>query len=347
MIPHVVSSMGIAAEGGDKAEKLDLKTPRIEVRSGVKRKFAYEEGDQIIYLGPTSWDELFECLIEFKNQQGHCEVDPDCQELYGWVEAQRKARKKRRKSPLQVEHEAKLDSIGFSWESNQMAVHSCPRKMRHKGPPQAEHEAQRRSIEGIDKDRKWKVQFRDLCKYKAEHGNADGGVSNAPLARFAKRQRYEYRLWIAGEKTDFTAEKKKQLDAIGFDWRGYDTPFTVKVSVAPCGEHVVTAKVAEPVTIKARRHMSAALVGERRQHPVDGAWESSLRQISHFQKKNGRIPTEGTKLYKWFVKQTAQYASKKQNLASSLSDSQVAMLEEDVGFTYEPAKTKSINCRKE
>lgn len=297
----------------EKFKEVDPKSLHLEEGSGTKRKFSYPDGGEIVPVQQenASWDEFFGYLVEFKSQYGHCDVDPEFKELYEWIGAQRQAEKKKRKSPLQEEHEAKLASIGFSWENAYVG-------------------------EDTDIEEKWKQQFGALCKYKAEHGNANGGTSNDPLSRFAKRQRYECRLWMAGEHSGaFDAEKKKKLDAIGFDWRGYDSPFVVEVSVASGGEPIVTSTVAEPMDLRIVWEKSTKTVQEGQQSQDSGTWGESLRQLSSFQKQNGGIPNEGTKLYKWFVQQAAQYAKKKQNHASMLSQGQVNMLEEEAGFTYE------------
>jgi len=318
-VPEVASSsmdvLGKKKEN-EKFEEVDPKSILLEEGSGTKRKFSYPDGGETVPVQEenASWDEFFGYLVEFKSRHGHCDANPDVNpefstELYQWIRAQKQARKKKRKSPLQEEHEAKLASIGFPWENTSVG-------------------------EDTDIEEKWKQQFQALCKYKKKHGNADGGKSNDTLSKFAKKQRYDCRLWMTGENSGgFNREKKALLDAIGFGWRGYDHPFVVKVSVTSGGEPIATTTVAEPMALRAVWRMSTAQGGH--QSHDSGTWGESLSQLSSFQRRNGGVPNKGTKLYKWFVQQAEQYAKKKQNHASMLSQEQVNMLEEEAGFTYE------------
>jgi hypothetical protein len=68
---------------------------------------------------------------------------------------------------------------------------------------------------------KWAEHFNDLCLYRQKHGNCQipntyrGDLS---LARWVKRQRYQYKLMIEGKSSTMTEERVKALEDIGFVW---------------------------------------------------------------------------------------------------------------------------------
>ena len=68
----------------------------------------------------------------------------------------------------------------------------------------------------------WQENYKALCAHKKKHGDLEGGKGDDPLCKWAKRQRYECREWMNGQHTRFNAERKKKLDRIGFDFKGYD-----------------------------------------------------------------------------------------------------------------------------
>lgn len=63
-------------------------------------------------------------------------------------------------------------------------------------------------------------------------------------------------------------------------------------------------------------------------------WLQCLESLVSHQKQYGCIPPERTKAYKWFVKQTHEYSRKKIGRRSSLTVSQIALLEQKAGFVF-------------
>mmetsp|Transcript_27505 Transcript_27505/g.38713 ORF Transcript_27505/g.38713 Transcript_27505/m.38713 type:complete len:212 (+) Transcript_27505:200-835(+) len=63
-----------------------------------------------------SWDEMYECLVQYKERTGNCRVpqiyNPD-QKLGKWVSAQHQIKHK-----ISSERVKKLDVIGFKWQRN-------------------------------------------------------------------------------------------------------------------------------------------------------------------------------------------------------------------------------------
>lgn len=131
------------------------------------------------------WAELFEQLKRFMEQHGHCEVgqvEGEQNELSRWVSSQRNHNSS---AKLQAERKAKLDSIGFKWNSE-------------------------------SNDRNWREMCEQLRTYHAEHGDADvpfRSKENRKLAAWVSHQRQRKK---SGSLED---EEIRLLDAIGFTWQ--------------------------------------------------------------------------------------------------------------------------------
>jgi len=67
----------------------------------------------------------------------------------------------------------------------------------------------------------WAERFNDLCTYREEKGNClvpHTYKKNLALARWVKRQRYQYKLMMQGKSSTMTEERVKALEEIGFVW---------------------------------------------------------------------------------------------------------------------------------
>ena len=67
----------------------------------------------------------------------------------------------------------------------------------------------------------WAERFEDLCKYRDQAGNClvpHTFKENLPLARWVKRQRYQYKLMQEGKPSTMTQERVRALEDIGFVW---------------------------------------------------------------------------------------------------------------------------------
>ncbi|KAL7491914.1 hypothetical protein ACHAWT_001353 [Skeletonema menzelii] len=144
----------------------------------------------------TLWDQKFDELLDFKKQQGHCNVPQKYApnpELGVWVNKQRQEHKKRedeKTSAMTDERLKRLQSIGFTW-------------------------AQRKGQKG------WNKKYDQLLQYKAKFGNCHVPTKfkeNTALGRWVSQQRAEYKKLCKGEKTSLTTERISKLDSIGFAW---------------------------------------------------------------------------------------------------------------------------------
>jgi hypothetical protein len=70
----------------------------------------------------------------------------------------------------------------------------------------------------------WAVRFNDLRLYREKQGNCLvpwAYKENLPLARWVKRQRFQYKLMVEGKSSAMTDERVKALEEIGFVWDTY------------------------------------------------------------------------------------------------------------------------------
>jgi Helicase associated domain len=67
----------------------------------------------------------------------------------------------------------------------------------------------------------WSEKFKELCNFKENAGHClvpHTYQENLALARWVKRQRYQYKLMLERKSTTMTPERVKALDEIGFVW---------------------------------------------------------------------------------------------------------------------------------
>jgi hypothetical protein len=67
----------------------------------------------------------------------------------------------------------------------------------------------------------WDLKFDELIDWKKEHGHCNVPytfLENPPLARWVKRQRYQYKLMNEGKASTMTDRRVKALENAGFIW---------------------------------------------------------------------------------------------------------------------------------
>jgi hypothetical protein len=153
--------------------------------------------------GPSqtdSWSVRFQQLCEFKAQFGHCLVPQQYaanRKLWEWVNTQRRCYilyQEGKPSPMTTERIRELESIGFDWGSNQTDS--------------------------------WSVRFQQLSEFRAQFGHClmpNKYSANPTLGQWVSTQRYNCRLHQEGKPSPITAERIRELESIGFDWRTSQT----------------------------------------------------------------------------------------------------------------------------
>ena len=72
-----------------------------------------------------------------------------------------------------------------------------------------------------DQAGQWSQRFRELCEYKQVHGHCHVPhrySANPALARWVKRQRYQFKLMMDGDRSTMTKDRAMALTMIGFVW---------------------------------------------------------------------------------------------------------------------------------
>jgi hypothetical protein len=132
----------------------------------------------------TRWEEMFQQLLKFKEQEGHTNVPqgrPEWRDLATWVRNQRKAMVQNQ--PIMKERFKRLDEIGFVWRV-------------------------------VEKDA-WDSMFARLTEFKQAHGHCNvpqKGSENQKLGKWVNTMRWHFK------QGKLTAERVRQLEMLGFVW---------------------------------------------------------------------------------------------------------------------------------
>ena len=81
------------------------------------------------------------------------------------------------------------------------------------------------------KQEQWNERYEELVQYREKYGHClvpHGWNENKPLAQWVKRQRYQYKLRIAGRHTTLTDERCQMLVDLGFVWNAHDAMWEEK-----------------------------------------------------------------------------------------------------------------------
>jgi hypothetical protein len=152
---------------------------------GAKVRFRFYQSEQ--------WNDRFDDLVEFRTQHGHCLVPHDFSEnppLAQWVKRQRyqyKLKQEKRHSTLTDEREAKLEAMGFIWDSHKAV---------------------------------WEEKYKGLCYFREKrgHSNVPSKYDDKPLAIWVKCQRRQYKLFLKGEQSAMNLERVVKLEFLHFVW---------------------------------------------------------------------------------------------------------------------------------
>ncbi|KAK1748149.1 helicase-associated domain-containing protein [Skeletonema marinoi] len=146
------------------------------------------------------WNTRYEDLQEYKRVNGHCNVPQNYQAneaLANWVMHQRAGYKKfvaDNTSYMTQDKITRLDSLGFEWNGREAAG-----------------------------DEQWNTRYEDLQEYKRVNGHCNvpqNYQANEALAKWVKKQRAEYKKFVADNTSYMTQDKITRLDSLGFQWNG-------------------------------------------------------------------------------------------------------------------------------
>ncbi|NJM55433.1 MAG: hypothetical protein HC841_05540 [Verrucomicrobiae bacterium] len=141
-----------------------------------------------------SWEDRLAEVAAFKAKHGHCEIPlntPENPKLGRFVNSMRT---KRNSGRLSADRIAKLDALGFAWESSRTA-----------------------EVGGDGIIASWKKRFDELLGFKEANGDCKvpaDWAKNPPLGRWVSQQRSMKK---AGK---LHPKREEMLNEIGFDWGG-------------------------------------------------------------------------------------------------------------------------------
>jgi len=138
-----------------------------------------------------TWSRHYDQMLQFRAQFGHCIVPSKntAKGLHGWVKRQRynyERWKMGKSSALTVDRIKALEEVGFSW-----------------------------SVRSTMWESRFKV-FKGYVKLPGHDGNKS--ANSAALIAWAKRQRRDYRRWLANGESAMTEDRYVRLTSIGFQW---------------------------------------------------------------------------------------------------------------------------------
>jgi len=143
------------------------------------------------------WDEMYEEMQKFKEENGHC-IPPTqpSTPLRRWVEKQRSEYKKIRAgedSHLTLMRIQRLNDIGFSFEAK------C-------------------------KPKTWEERYDELVEFKAKFGHCKVPRLYNGLGKWVADQRQKYSKLTQDKKTNMTQEKAQKLTDLGMIWVVFKLP---------------------------------------------------------------------------------------------------------------------------
>jgi len=140
------------------------------------------------------WLERLDELRTFRVTHTHCLVPHNWAKnlpLAQWVKRQRyqyKLKQEGKHSTMTNERQEILEGLGFVWDSHKAA---------------------------------WEERWHELRQFCRDNGHTNVPSTypeNPQLSVWVKCQRRQYKLYVKGMKTNLTAERKAQLDSLGFVW---------------------------------------------------------------------------------------------------------------------------------
>ena len=258
-----------------------------------------------------TWDEMLAELVAHHRETGSCDFNkaqPASRSLQHWCTVQRKLQAAGKLSADQV---ARLDALGFAWR-NRKAGRSGSAKMRGESSS-------------------WDAMFCQLVEYYKIHGDFNVPqvwCANPAFGRWVASQRSAWR------QNQLSSERKRRLEAVGFDWRVHDATWENAFERARpffTGSQRNGSRGSVPRELRAwmitqrLQKKSGKLDAERERRlseagfewePHESQWQRLYRQLEQFKRTHGdcRVPAgwkENPQLANWVgVQRAAQKAGK-------------------------------------
>ena len=287
-----------------------------------------------------SWSVRFQQLCQFKEQFGHCLVSRQYAaypKLAKWVDHQRnncRLHQEGKPSSMTAKRIRELESIGLY-----------------------------RGTSKTDWASIWSLRFQQLCEFKVQFGHCRVPFSysaNPQLGNWVMTQRYNYRLHQEGMPSPMTAERIRELDAVGFDWEPSQTySWSVrfqqlcqfKEQFGHClvpYQYSANPKLGKWVSIQRRCFMTAERIRELESIGFDWGtsktdWSVRFQQLCQFKAHFGhclvsRQYAANPKLGRWVNTQRNHYRLHQEGKPSPMTAERIRALDA-VGFDWGTSKT--------
>jgi hypothetical protein len=158
-----------------------MPSDRFQLLEDIDFVWEVDSGDPEASLTQRQWDEMYQHLVEFKENNGHPNP-PSTFPTYGlgnWVVKQRM---EGRKGFLDHRRAKKLNAIGLTWDKDYA-------------------------------DERWDENFERLLAFKRKHGHCKVEGKDGKLGRWVDKQRTVYK------KCTLKPEREARLEAVGFLWK--------------------------------------------------------------------------------------------------------------------------------
>lgn len=117
---------------------------------------------------------------------------------------------------------------------------------------------------------KWQEFFDELAHFKRKNGNClvpHDFPANPPLARWVKRQRYQYNQLQQGKKASITKERIQMLNDIGFVWDSHEASWEERVKELQAYK-AIHGTCSVPTTYKENPRLATWVKCQRRQYKL-------------------------------------------------------------------------------
>lgn len=119
-------------------------------------------------------------------------------------------------------------------------------------------------------NQQWGERFEDLKEFRRTNGHCSVPYDNPPnptLARWVKRQRYQYKLFNEGQPSAMTEERIQALEGVGFVWDTYTAAWERRMSELR-NFQAIHGHVNVPATYRVNKKLAAWVKCQRRQHKL-------------------------------------------------------------------------------
>jgi hypothetical protein len=137
------------------------------------------------------------------------------------------------------------------------------------------------------KPEKWDDRFQELLKFKEEFGHClvpHRWSQDKVLARWVKRQRYQFKLKAHGQRSTLTEKRRQALEKVGFVWSSHHAIWDEKLQeLKEFTRHHGHANV--PSKYPQNRQLSIWVRSQRRQYKLLGETDAKGKHRSHMTKE--------------------------------------------------------------